>query len=258
LSGRAYAVIDVADPTQPKEVGRWWWPGQHHAAGERFSPEDEKRLISLHGAPYVEGPRAYLPYAGAGMVILDVTDVGAPRLAGHLGVQPPFGSRIAVHTIVPLPDKNLAIINSEALNERCDEPLNFTGIVDISNERSPRLISLFPIPEPPEGFPVSDFADKGGRFGPHNQHQPQHMACLKPSDQHVYMTYFNAGVQIFDISNPRLPRIAGYYIPADPPARLGALPRELVLQTEDIVVDRRGFIYVTEKNSGLYVLEFKG
>ena len=27
-------VIDMADPTKPREVGRWWIPGQNAAAGE--------------------------------------------------------------------------------------------------------------------------------------------------------------------------------------------------------------------------------
>jgi hypothetical protein len=69
------------------------------------------------------------------------------------------------------------------------------------------------------------------------------------------MTYFNAGLQIFDISNPLRPVIAGYYIPDDPSERLGLLPSELVVQAEDVLVDSRGYIYMTEKNSGLYILE---
>ena len=57
---------------------------------------------------------------------------------------------------------------------------------------------------------------------------------------------------------PYFPRIAGYYIPDDPKKRLGPLPRDLVIQTEDLLVDRRGYCYMTEKNSGLWVLRFHG
>ena len=29
-------------------------------------------------------------------------------------------------------------------------------------------------------------------------------------------------------------------------------------QTEDVLVDTRGFIYITDKNQGLYILKYKG
>ena len=64
----------------------------------------------------------------------------------------------------------------------------------------------------------------------------------------------NAGLQVFDISDVRRPKNVGYFIPDDPSARRGPLPRELVLQMEDVIVDRRGYIYVSEKNSGIRIL----
>ena len=40
-------------------------------------------------------------------------------------------------------------ILDEAIREHGDETLNLAGIVDIQDETKPRLISLFPLPEPP-------------------------------------------------------------------------------------------------------------
>jgi hypothetical protein len=37
-------------------------------------------------------------------------------------VYSPLGSTIAVHSAVPLPDRDVVVINSEALREECDEP----------------------------------------------------------------------------------------------------------------------------------------
>jgi sugar lactone lactonase YvrE len=34
------------------------------------------------------------------------------------------------------------------------------------------------------------------------------------------------------------------------------LPTSLVTQIEDVVVDRRGYIYCTDKNHGLFVLRY--
>lgn len=254
FSGHIYRILDIEDPTNPTEVGRWWLPEQWEAGGAKWV----KPFTSLHGPPYTEGDRAYLGYGGAGMVILDISDVRLPRLVSKLDFHPPLGSWLALHTVLPLPRRKLAVVNSEAIEEGCAEPLNFTGLVDLSDEMAPRLISLFPIPEPPPGSPYRNFCEKGGRFGPHNQHHPQHQPHLEDRDDRVYLTYFNAGLRIYDIKEPYLPREIGYYIPPDPKERRGVLPKTLVTQTEDVLVDSRGYIYITDKNHGLHVLRYTG
>lgn len=254
--GKFYVILDIDDPRRPTEVGAWWVPGQKE--GEETPERYQGKLIDLHGPPYVVGDRVYCPWSSAGLIVLDISDLSAPRKVSQLDVNPPLGSRIALHTVVPAHDARYLIINSEALRERCDEPVNFAGLVDIANEREPRLISLFPTPAIPDGYPCRDFIEKGGRFGPHNQHHHQGNACLMPPDRYVYLTYFNAGLQVYDIANPYFPALAGYYIPDDPKRRLGPLPTDLVAQYEDVMVDRRGYAYVSEKNSGLHVLRFAG
>ena len=68
------------------------------------------------------------------------------------------------------------------------------------------------------------------------------------------LAYFNAGLQIYDITDPHDPHITGYYIPDDPAQRRGPIPAKLVHQAEDVLVDRRGVIYLSEGNSGIYIL----
>ena len=55
-----------------------------------------------------------------------------------------------------------------------------------------------------------------------------------------------------------LPREVGYFVPPDPTERIGLLPKTLVVQSEDVLGDARGYIYVTDKNHGLYVLRYTG
>ncbi len=273
FQGHVYGVIDISDPGTPILVGKWWWPGQNTAAGEEYSQAEmaaqgtgrayeegggPMHAFSLHGGAYVTGNRAYCPWMRAGLVILDVESVLEPKIVSRLSFYPPLGSTIAAHTAVPIIDRQLVIVNSEALREGCDEPVNFAGIVDMGDEADPILISLFPQPRVPAGYPTRTFCARGGRFGPHNQHQPQGMSCLEPHSDLVYMTYFNAGLQIYDIREPRDPFIAGFYIPDDPKQRFGPLPKQLVTQVEDVIVDRRGNIFITEKNTGLHVLRFSG
>ena len=71
------------------------------------------------------------------------------------------------------------------------------------------------------------------------------------------MSYFNAGLRVFDTSDPYVPEEVGHFVPDDPGKRHGPLPQEaLVTQFEDVLVDARGFIYCTDKNHGLFVLRY--
>ena len=71
------------------------------------------------------------------MVILDIADKHHPAHVSTLPVYPPLGSTIAVHSAVPLPGRDVVVINSEALRESCDEPAWLRRVVDISRRARP-------------------------------------------------------------------------------------------------------------------------
>jgi hypothetical protein len=254
--GHIYVILDIRDPARPVEASRWFLPEQDLASGIRPVREG----YYLHGPVHVEGDRAYLPYGIGGMVILDVADVRKPVLVGRLELPADLGSSIGVHTVVPMVSRGLAVINSEPLGERCrgDAGRNYAAIVDIADETTPRIVSFLPEPEPPPGAAFASFCDRGGRFGTHNQHHPQHQPHLFTSETRVFMTYFNAGVRLYDIADAAHPREVAYFVPPDPVRRLGILPTELVAQTEDVLVDARGYAFVTDKNQGVYVVRADG
>src|SRR5262249_19582171 len=81
-------------------------------------------------------------------VNLDISDVANPKLIGKLTFSPPFVAVGApsLHSALPLWDRNLLYVNSEAIAERCNEALNFAGLIDNRNPARPRLMSLFPLP----------------------------------------------------------------------------------------------------------------
>jgi hypothetical protein len=93
--------------------------------------------------------------------------------------------------------------------------------VDISDESDPILMAVFPQPRPPRGYDAPSFCAKGGRAGPHNQHQQQGLDCLAPNDRHVYLAYFSAGLQIYDISDPRDPTSPATTSPMTPHSAAG-------------------------------------
>src|SRR5207244_7066267 len=134
-NGNISVIVDIAGPTKPGEAGRWWVPGQHAAGGEKGA-----RDVSLHGPPYVEGSLAYLSYGSAGLVILDIADVAHPKLIGHLPYTPPFLGFIRVQSVLPLASREIAVVNSEAIRQDCQEPLNHAPLVDIADPANPVLL----------------------------------------------------------------------------------------------------------------------
>ena len=99
-----------------------------------------------------------------------------------------------------------------------------TGLVDIQDPAKPKLISTFPTPVPPADAPYKDFCEKGGRFGPHNTNILQHNPDVEKQGDLIYLTYFNAGLRIYDIKDARLPKEVGWFIPPTPDGAPHARP----------------------------------
>jgi hypothetical protein len=247
---RMLVFVDLSDPTRPVERSRWWWPGQHVAGGE--VPEYE---VYAHGPAYVHEGRAYVGYGRVGMVVLDVEDPDAPHLVDRVDFGDFGAARPGCHSAVPIPGRDLLVVNSEAHQDSVGEidALNYTVVVRQDGDDH-KIISAFPMPRPEPGLGYRNYYEKGGRFGPHNQHHHQGQPHLAPNRDLVYMTYFNAGLRIFDISDEFMPEEVAYFVPDDPPVRHGMKPEKLVTQFEDVVVDDRGYIFCTDKNRGLFVI----
>src|SRR6266571_3218496 len=83
--------------------------------------------------------------------------------------------------------------------------------VDVRDPAAPKAIARLPVPTPPREAPYKTFCDKRGRFGPHN---PPHIkAPGKPDPNFTCYAHFNAGLQCYDIRDPKNPRIVAYFIP---------------------------------------------
>lgn len=231
-------IADLSDPAEPREVARWWFPGMHTAGGEEPT-WDPGRVYKAHHA-IVRGDRAYCSWWDAGLMILDISDITQPRLVNHHFFG---GDSYTTHTTMPIPGKDLLIVVEESTKDECAETPKHVRILDISDETDLSVVSQFPVPE-------GDFCSRGGRFGPHNIHEGRPGTLIDPDT--VYLTYFNAGVRIYDISDPAHPVERAYCIPE--PA-----PGQPVIQMNDITVDADGLIYATDrKGGGLYIMEYDG
>ena len=248
LHGHGYRIIDVSDPTAPAEVGSWSLPEQADPPGPN-GPH-----LHLHGPAHVESDRAYLPYSGGGMVILDISDATAPRLVSRLSVHPGLGGKYGVHTVIPLLDRGLAIVNSEMVRDNCEGPLPIAAMVDISDEAHPFITSIFPVPRPTADEPYANYCEKGGWFGPHNQHHAQGSPFLESrSDRGLPHLLQRRSPGLRHRESPRSRRDCAFR-PSHPVERLGPAHRKLAVSSEDVLVDRRGFVYLTDKNLGVQIL----
>jgi hypothetical protein len=233
-TGRIWMIVDVSDPTHPTEVGRWWWPGMWEAGGEVPDwPQDEDRIA--HHA-MVWGDRAYLGMWDSGMVILDISDPTNPSRVAHLSWEE--GGH--THTCLPMPDRDLVIVTDEAITEDCVGPPHMVRVVDITDETAPFVRAICPVPE-------GDFCDRGLRFGAHCLHENRPGSYR--SQEIVFVTYFNAGLRVYDLSDSDRPAGIAHWIPKCPPGQKAA-------QINDVFVAEDHTVYVTDRvNGGVYILE---
>jgi hypothetical protein len=237
-----FISIDLRDPAQPREAGRWWVPGMWKAGGETHSWTGR---VALHH-PVVADGVAYCGWRDAGLVLLDVKDPAAPRLLGQRNLKPPFGG--STHTALPLPRRRLVAVADEAMADISVEPQQYIWITDVREPSNPVTIATLPLPAD------QDYIAKGGTFGPHNLWENRPDAFV--SDQELCATFQSAGVRIYDISNPFRPSETAYFVPPPPKRLLDPRPGiKLISHSADLYVTPEGLIYVTDYNGGFYVLE---
>ena len=253
-------IIDVSDPTQPKFVANWWLPGQREGEEEEYKKwreyADKQSFTTLHGPMYVpqrveEGGRyGYSAYGSFGMFIHDLSDIRNPRLIGRFSPKHKPGA-IPFHTIdVARLDRGFVIANPEVLNPDCNEPYQPIWVIDVRDLTKPRQIAQLPTPVPPDDAPYRTFCDKRGRFGPHN---PPHLkAPGRPDPNFTAYTFFNAGLQLFDVKDPTKPRNSGYFIPPQP----GSLDNYLSYprDTDNVFIEWDRKLMWVGTGTGLYLV----
>ncbi len=242
-----FMTIDMADPTRPREAGRFWIPGMNQAAGESPSWPAASRY-GLHHA-IVHGDTAYAAWRDAGMLVIDVADRSNPKLIVHRNWCPPFGG--GTHNCLPLPDRDLLVVLDEAVLDHQEDGLKLIWIFDNRARANP--VSIATLPTPAE----ADYVAKGGHFGPHNIHENRPGSFV--SSDLIFATYQNAGVRVFDISDRYRPTEVGALVPPAPTRMIDHRPnRARVIQSADVFVDANGLIYSTDYNAGLYIMEYGG
>lgn len=228
-------IIDISDPTRPREIGRWGGPGQSRAAGER--PALSAAAVRTHH-PLRLGNRLYVSLWYDGFAILDISDPTQPRLISHVNYHK--GGGAPTHTALPVGHKilgkNWLIVFDEEMGG--GDPPAFVRVFDITDEKRPLPAATFHVPRDPSG-------KTGGRFGAHQPHE------VVGPDNLVYAAWFSGGLRVIDLADPYHPREAGHYIPRP-------VSGERYAQSNDLFVDEKGLIYLIDRIRGLDILRFTG
>jgi hypothetical protein len=240
-------IVDFRNPEKPEVVSRLWREGMHTAGGE--TPWwDPKYRYALHHA-IIKGDLGAAAWRDGGMSLIDVSDRHNPRFLSHHNPCPPFAGH--THNTLPLPGRGLLFVVEESQADNCEDGIKRNWVYDISVPTNPVSIATT---LPPDD---ADYRNKGGQFGPHNVHENREEGFR--SEELMFVSYQNAGLRVYDISNPFRPEEVAACVPPAPKKLMDYRPnRPLVVDTTDVYVDKQGLIYTTDMNAGLYIMEMEG
>lgn len=246
--GNILVIYDIADPTRPEEVSRWWLPGQHVAGGE--TPDWQGRNNRLHHALRF-GDKLWAAVWHAGARVVDISNIASPRTIGSCNHHPPFPA--PTHTAMPVPfkvegrdlmltiDEEDAYYTPQEAARRKGQPHANMWVFDVSNMNDIRPLAIYEVGELDSPWSRTP----GSRFGAHQFHERMTTGTL------VYCAWFSGGLRIVDVAEPMRPQEVGSFVP-EPVAGQKAP------QSNDVFVDERGLIHLVDRNVGYDVLEFTG
>ena len=277
-TSRMTQIYDLGNPAKPQFIRNFGLPGQQPGASGPVPTE-------LHG-PISTGPKGKRVYFGYGTNsggILQIVDrdklLRGPKeptpenllypQVGRLDLAPNVGA----HTVFPILGMDIAefardregrvrdfvVVTNEALTNECHEARQMMWMVDVSTESRPFSVANWTVPEA-----SGNFCSRGGRFGTHSSNESFSPIYYK---RIMFFAHFNAGVRAVDIRDPYQPKEVGYYVPAATDKtdkrcvknEAGAERCNGVIQTNNVEVDDRGYIYIVDRaHTGMHILELTG
>ena len=239
--GNILVIYDLADPLQPREISRWWMPGQHVEGGER--PTWSGRRHRLHHALRF-GDEMWASCWHGGFWVVDVSDLARPKSVGTYNYHPLFPE--PTHTVMPVPqrirDRRIALaIDEEDQAQSASEEEARRGrahacllTFDVSDLGAIKPLAQFQVSELD-----SPFSRSAPRFGAHQE---------RVADHRLYCTWFSGGLRMLDISDPTAPQEIGWYIPEPVSGHKAPL-------SNDVFVDSHGLVYLIDRDNGFDILE---
>jgi hypothetical protein len=227
LRNRQYYAVDTSDPTRPKLLATWK-PGFANVHGLAIRDDGLRGyFVSLDGGVDLTNPA--VP-ATNGLMIYDLSEIQArkpnpqAKLVSKLfwkdgsGAQHPIPVKIGGKPyIIHVDEAGSGGFSSAAQIARACAanmpPFPMARLIDISDEKNPQIVSrvMLETHDPancakvqPDLVGLSIFTYGSHYCSVDNRHHATTLAC----------GYFNSGIRVFDIRDPKRPKEIAYYNPA--------------------------------------------
>ncbi|MFW7524724.1 LVIVD repeat-containing protein [Vibrio ostreicida] len=261
LYSAGYQAWDMSDPTNPRLLDVLSVPGQiigdaeHEAvykadarAGNRTSWMGARMSLFLHDK---QADYGYAAMGGLGFYVIDVRDPSNMKVVGNLKFPPNIaGTEGDFVDVSQVKESGLVYYSGYPLNEDCYEPYKDIHIIDVSDPKNPISKGVMPRPTPPESAKFTDFCQRRGSFGP-KRTGAYHQPGIARKDLLPY-NFYNAGLQVFDVSDPNKPHIAAYFVPPFAPDKVASYAMGNLSHSVYVEYDRNLFWLFT--NHGFYAL----
>ncbi len=216
---------DMSDPANPVLLDQWTAPGQiagdpDHEAAYLRNPRAGNRT-SWMGArmplfiptPVVDGGKyGFAAMGGLGFFVVDISDPANMKTVSHLSFPPSVAGTEGDNIDVSQYERTgIVYFTGYPMGEDCYEPYKHIYVIDVNDPEAPFVVGTMPRPTPPVEAPYTDYCQRRGSFGPK---RPGYFTQPGRSRDGVLpFAFYNAGVQIFDVSDAASPSIAGYFVP---------------------------------------------
>jgi hypothetical protein len=158
------------------------------------------------------GTVGFAAMGGLGLSVIDISNPAQMKEIGHLDLPPSVagteGDNIDVSEYART---GYIYYSGYPLTEDCYEPYKDIYQIDVRDLAHPRLVGALPRPKPPAGAPFADFCQRRGSFGP--KRTGYYTSPGTPRDGLLVYGFYNAGIQVFDVSQPARPTISAYFVP---------------------------------------------
>lgn len=229
LYSPGYQAWDMSNPAEPKFLDQFSTPGQivgdkahedaylmNPRAGNRTSWMGSRMPLFLIDPVEKGGKYGFGGMAGLGLRIVDVSDPSNMKEVGSLNTPPKFaGTEFDNVDVSQYERTGYVLSNGYPMNDECYEPYKDIFVIDAKDVTAPKIVATLPRPTPPQEASFTDYCQRKGSFGPK---RPGYHTTQPGRWQQGVVAYafYNAGVQLFDVSDPANATIAGYYVPRFP------------------------------------------
>ena len=172
-----------------------------------------------------------------------------PDPNARLVLTPPYGGQH--HSIYPVPGRPYLVAGGER-NGTTTCPWTWGSILDMHDERNLQFVSRYMVPEN-----LAENCFVGGPGDPALQREfSTHQPLIFPNI--FFLSWYSAGLRVWDISNPALPLEVGVFVPKPAEQVVERFRNSPDVWVWPFPILHNGLIYITDENSGLYILRYTG